>query len=318
MLFLFSLLLFNVYLIVKCSNNTQNEEFNRPIVLKPGITKKETIDYIINHVLSFNKEKDYTSDLIVNIFSIDCKIILYESLSAEIKKFNEEFFSITIKNDLIQNINFTINALMDIIDGNTRYDYKNRKCDLIISSMFKDSSNELFLKEDKQAVLLFNNNINETKIIYEIDNNNNDTSFLAFSFLFNKNTTFNITIEDSKNILIKQINKSSYIFFNSTSYKNISNNNKFNLTISINHTGNDNPVLLTFKIIEKNTISLLEKKYLNYGFITSKTSYQYYYMKIYQGEEGEIILHNKRTNGKLLGLITNNTDINFLYFFQKK
>ena len=321
MIFSFALLLFNVYLIVKCSNNIQKEEFNSNTILDPGITIKKTINYVDGLSLSFNNKTDYISDLIVNIVSIDCKITLYNSSSVEIITFNEEFFSITIKNDSIKNVTFTINALMDIIDGNLRYDYENRNCDLIINSMFKNSSNEpneLFLKESKQTVLLFNENIKEANIIYEIDNNNNDSSFLAFLFLFDKNTTFNITISDSENKLniTKELHKSSYIFFDSNSFKNRSNNNS-TLIISINHTDNDNPVLMTFKIIEKNAISFLEKKYLNYGFITSKTTYQYYYMKIFQGEEGEIMLHNKRTNGKLLGLITNNTDINIKNFANK-
>ena len=44
-----------------------------------------------------------------------------------------------------------------------------------------------------------------------------------------------------------------------------------------------------FKIIEKDTVSILDKNELNYGFITSKTKYQYYYTEVFQDEEGEII-----------------------------
>ena len=45
-----------------------------------------------------------------------------------------------------------------------------------------------------------------------------------------------------------------------------------------------------FKIIEQNTISLIKKNYLNFGFITSKLYYQYYYTEVFSGEEGELSL----------------------------
>ena len=66
---------------------------------------------------------------------------------------------------------------------------------------------------------------------------------------------------------------------------------------------------MNFKLIEKDTISLLEKDALNFGFITSETRYQYYYTEISKGEEGELMLHNKRLYGLLHAKIVNKTDI---------
>ena len=57
------------------------------------------------------------------------------------------------------------------------------------------------------------------------------------------------------------------------------------------------------KIIEKNTVCLLEKDALNLGFLTTKSIYQYYYAEVFKGEEGELILHNKRFYGELYGRI---------------
>ena len=66
---------------------------------------------------------------------------------------------------------------------------------------------------------------------------------------------------------------------------------------------------MRFKIIEKDSISLLQKNALNYGFLTSKTSYQYFYTEVFQGEEGELVLHNKRIYGRLYGKIVNKAEI---------
>ena len=44
---------------------------------------------------------------------------------------------------------------------------------------------------------------------------------------------------------------------------------------------------------------MLQKNAINYGFITTEINYQYYYLEVYQGEEGEIMLHYKRFYGEL-------------------
>lgn len=38
----------------------------------------------------------------------------------------------------------------------------------------------------------------------------------------------------------------------------------------------------------------LQKNSLNLGFIPQNEKCQYYYMKVYKGQEGEILLNNKR------------------------
>ena len=71
-------------------------------------------------------------------------------------------------------------------------------------------------------------------------------------------------------------------------------------------------IFMSLKIIEDNTICLLEKNAINYGFLTSKTVYQYFYTEILKGEEGELMLHNKRQYGILHGKIVKKSDINNL------
>ena len=49
----------------------------------------------------------------------------------------------------------------------------------------------------------------------------------------------------------------------------------------------------------------LQKNSLNLGFIPQNEKCQYYYMKVYKGQEGEILLNNKRWNGMLISQIIN-------------
>ena len=58
------------------------------------------------------------------------------------------------------------------------------------------------------------------------------------------------------------------------------------------------------KIIQNNsTYFYLQKNQLNLGFIPIEIDYYYYYMEVFKGEEGEIMLFNKRKNGILISKI---------------
>ena len=55
---------------------------------------------------------------------------------------------------------------------------------------------------------------------------------------------------------------------------------------------------------------MLGKDALNYGFMTTRSIYQYFYMEVFKGEEGQIMLHSKRFYGQLIAKIVNKTEIN--------
>ena len=113
--------------------------------------------------------------------------------------------------------------------------------------------------------------------------------------------------------MYKEINNTRYIFLNSSFLlydENIEQSNTGgNLSITIENRA-DKSINMIFKIIEKETISLLEKNALNYGFLISKTTHQYYYTEILQGEEGELMLHNKFSYGVLYGKIVDKNEVN--------
>ena len=96
--------------------------------------------------------------------------------------------------------------------------------------------------------------------------------------------------------------------------KNISYIDKFIITKNISE---NISILLTLKeedkvsdiivrvIGDNSSFYYLQRNFLNLEFILSEEKTQYYYMKVYKNEEGEIILHDKRKNGKLASIIFN-------------
>ena len=60
----------------------------------------------------------------------------------------------------------------------------------------------------------------------------------------------------------------------------------------------------------KSPSTILEKNYINKGFITSNLEYKHFYFEVFQGEGGEIILHDKRQFGILIGSIVKKSSIN--------
>ena len=63
------------------------------------------------------------------------------------------------------------------------------------------------------------------------------------------------------------------------------------------------------KISGNNSLFYLQKNFLNLGFMPINTSEHYYYMEIFKGEEGEIMLYNKIHNVHLLYQIINKNNI---------
>ena len=156
--------------------------------------------------------------------------------------------------------------------------------------------------------LSFIENITTIELSYKI-NNLDENSFMILSFTFDENLLFNV---DIKNILNRTISNSSNIFL---FYNELSKIENDLLTIKINYSKENtseekNNSLLIFKLIESNSISILEKNKLNLGFTISKKVDQYYYLEVFKGEEGEIMLHNKRLYGELYGFIKSKTGIN--------
>ena len=146
---------------------------------------------------------------------------------------------------------------------------------------------------------------------YEIGEVSND-SFISLYFQLNEKSDISIKIfynndQNPNNSISKNIAETRNIFLNSEFLKKG--------ILSINIINNDiKPIIIRFRLIEKESISIIEKEALNFGFLTSKTTYQYYYTEVFEGEEGELMLHNKRLYGELYAklIIKNETTYNQL------
>ena len=64
------------------------------------------------------------------------------------------------------------------------------------------------------------------------------------------------------------------------------------------------------KVSSNNSPFYLQKNYLNLGFMPINIFNHYYYMEIFKGEEGEIMLHNKLNKGYLLHKIIKKNNLN--------
>ena len=307
------ILFFILLLFIKENNsheikdNTINEE-NR---IYPEKSKTYFLDY--QDKADFPLHFEGESYLQINIHSINCKIeVSLEEGKVDLKDiYNFELYYLIV-NSTAKNI--TIKPKIDTIDGLEIENYKLKKCPLTINSYFisKDKLPNLEIENKEENFFYFNSSIynevlhttyNKTKIT--------DDSFVALYFRFEE-ANFIIRVNNSNNdkpIEIKNINSSTYIYLNNTFLLN-DNNNYSILAIDILK-NNDKNISMYLKIIEDDNICLLDKNDLNFGFITSKSTYQYYYAMALPEEEGELMLHNKRLYGKLHAIIieSNGKDI---------
>ena len=276
------------------------------ILVEPGIAKTYLLQYQKDTNFIFNKEGG--GALQINIHSINC---LFEiDFKGEII-YQKEFESYSFIIDSEHN-NITIKPLIDIIDGRYKENYGNKNCPMLINS-FLLTNNQAKIKIENNEENIFYLYYSFLNISYEIDNIFED-SFVSLYFQFNEKSNFSINVyyqneDNQNNSLIKYIYNSSYIFLNSEFLKYNYSKTKGIIFIEMNNLDNKS-MLMHFKIIEKETVTLLQKNYLNIGFSTSKTTYQYYFTEVFQGEEGELMLHNKRMYGLLHGKIIDKNDMN--------
>ena len=310
------------FLFITIQSFLNDKDDNFPILLlnniniKIGLAKTYSINYFEKTNIIFSNENNQNDSLQVNIHSINCNINI-NTQGEIINDINLNTFSIIIDEPLNQNI--VLEPIPDIINGKYKENYEKKYCYLSINSYYLDNSiQKLIIENNDENIFYLNDfNYNLSNIIYEIKDISNE-SFIFLNFHF-KDSQFLINVSyhiDDKliNSICKNISNSTNIYLNSDFLfnvdKSIDDNGK-NGKIYINIINIDNSdINMHLKIIEKNTICLLEKNSLNYGFLTTKTMYQYYYAEIFEEEEGELMLHNKRFYGELYGKIIEKNETN--------
>ena len=316
-----NILLFLLISIIDYSNciNKQNsafEEQNENWYISQGISKTVFIGYQKETNFIFNITEQDT--LQINIHGINCNFELYFNGSL-INQINLDTYSFLI--DSYHN-DITIKPLIDVADGKYKENYFKKSCPLSINSFLVKNDNHPSLEignKEENWFYFQPSNYNYLNLLYNIKEISSE-SFLALSFRINKKSLFsiNITYENNNNqnkTLNKNIDDSSYIYLNTSFLYLNKEDYETNKTVtggflSIKIISEDNKdINMIFKIIEKDTLSLFEKDALTFGFLTSKTTFQYYYTEVFKGEEGELMLHNKRLYGVLHGKIIDKNDI---------
>ena len=290
------------------NNSTQNIEI--------GISKEYSIEY--NDDSNFIFDIKDNNNYLINIHSINCNINIKNiDTGTIINKINLDTYSLKINNT---NRIITISPLIDIIDGEEKENYAQKKCYLSINSM-NENNPEIKIENKNDNIFYFNSNFSDyLNLSYEVKEVSDD-NFVALFFQYNEKCNFLINInyfkEDKEiNLISKNISNSSYIYLKSDILKNISSEvSNIYLNIIIKKIDNNKEINMFFKIVEKEMISMIKKDGLNYGFITTNTYYQYFYFEVFQDEEGEIMLHYKRFYGELLAKIVTKDEINYNNLF---
>jgi len=314
----FILILFYYSKFINCQNGLGNQN-------DVNITYKDYYDYSLElgkiqiKYLNYKKENQFTfklinetkqNDLLVNFHSIDCGINIikknnHSKANVHITGNKTNIFSIFIKSNEINNMQLLVEPFLYSRNNNKNIKY--RVCPVVINSYYINNP-KIEIKEEESMVLSFIENLSTIELSYKIKNLNKD-SFIILSFIFDENLIFSV---DIKNELNRVTSNSSNIFIY---YNELSKTENGILTFKIiynkeNASEPKNNPLLIFKLSESNSISILEKNKLNLGFTTSKKVNQYYYLEVFKGEEGEVMLHNKRLYGELYGYIKSKSRIN--------
>ena len=300
-----------------------NKNINEKIYLQDDIKDKLLVNelklgkvykinlYALNttSILFLKKETEY--NILVHFYPLECKIYLTDSYDHEDKIYNisnyeyDAYYTLIEKDDTTS---FKIKPLIYSLSS----EIKNISCSLIINSVIiKDNNNvpELTLIEKEPVLFYFKDNVTRLNLIYIHNNNKNP---IIVSFFIKEKTKFKIKYNDGKEEIEKFIYYKENILINSTS--------KSKYKIEITRIDQSNSTMI-IKVSGNNSSSFyLQKNILNLGFIPKNELCQYYYMKVYKGQEGEILLNNKRLNGMLISQIKNkneNDDISKIKIFPK-
>ena len=297
-----SKILFLIFLLFIKENKSDEK-------IEPNISKTIYLDYL--KPTNFIFDISGNNILQINIRTINCKI---EIEPAERIKGNDyfEFYYLLLNS---KNNTISIIPSKDKIDGLYKENYEIKKCPLIINSYYiSGETQQLYINNKEENYFYFDTSIYSDifHISYNIAKVSNN-SFTSLYFRF-EDTPLNIDISytnnNSKNSLFKKIAQSTFIYLDNE-FLSYNNNDYSGGILKINITNVDKRnTSMFFKVIEDNNICLLDKNGLNFGFITSKSTYQYYYAEILPGEEGELMLHNKRLYGKLHAKIIEKKDTN--------
>ena len=270
-----------------------------------GKVQKEFIyNKILYNFLFDLSEYKFGDEIIVHFYALDCHIEIdtENNKNINVEKISnyeyDSYYAIITKEYSKENI--LVYPLIYSLNENK----KNRTYHLVINSFEKKE--ELILGEKAPNLLYFNQNLNEIKLKYEL--NTNSIYPVVFSFFIKEKVKFKVTVHnEKKDLFSKVIAYTDKILINPNYFQQFSSYIYFTIR---NIEGKD-AVMITNIIGNHLTPIYFQNNILNVGFIPTNVSYQYYYMEVFKGEEGEIILNNKKYNGILISKIIPKKDNNY-------
>ena len=306
-LFFLSLLISNISCkdienIYDNTNGKQNLQYNKqetPIRIEPGTVYKINLDRLNSKNISFIISTQFRQfDLLIHFYPLECDIYIYDELYKGERIYNISNYNYNAFYTLISKTLFTtfdVKSLMNSIST----EYQNIMCPLIINSIkiFDNTIPELVVNEKEPILFYFRDEVPKLKLIYSHNNKNP----IIVSFYIKEKIRFRIECNDGE----EKINKIIY-YKETILIKPKSSNNKYNILITRMDPINS---VVIIKVSGNNYSPFyLQNNILNLGFIPKNEICQYYYMKVYKGQEGEILLNNKRLNGKLISKIINKNE----------
>ena len=304
----------------KVKSSIDEEEIKKNI--NPGEVQKEFLfnDKInLFNINSFNYNKE--NDLLIHFYPLDCNIKIdieseYEDDKKDvniIKINNYEFggFYTIIQKDKLDKIIFKIKTLILI---NTIDDYnKNRTYHLIINSFEYINNSNLIIKEKEPTFLNFNNTIDKINLVYNLNNKEKYIHPISISFFIKEKVKFEIIVSNNEDKTIKKlIAYTDRILIDS----NFIPESSSCINIHVEKIEKEKDAVMIIKVIgDYSTPIYFQKNILHLGFIPANVPYQYYYMEIFNGEEGEIMLNNKRYNGILISKLIPKGELDEYYIF---
>ena len=165
-------------------NNSQTDKNDDEIV--PGNSKIFFLDYREDNQRSFKLEINKSSELQINIHSINCYIQIDTEAEIISSYANLNFYSLIANSSTNQ---LKIKPLKDMVEGKPKENYEVKTCPVSINSYYiSDSKPKLTIANNEETVIYFAPSIYKDifQITYEIKKKSNN-NFVALHFKFEEN-----------------------------------------------------------------------------------------------------------------------------------
>ena len=286
----------------------KKDDFESEIITK-SIEKEKVQDVILNspNIYEFNlTNKNLNKDdlLIINFYPLDCaiKIVVLntteKTIIKKVSNYEYDAFYVEITTEKLPK--FKIKPLINQLDENSqKKDYH------LVINCFEKNNPKLYLNEKEPTLIYFDSNLDKMTLFYEPTIL---TEPIVFSFFIKENVIFEAKImntEIPKRIIAYKDN----IIVNHIERDMLDEDKYTSIIVNKNKASNKYATMIVRVSGENSSPFYLQKNLLNLGFMPLNVNNHYYYMEVFKGEEGEIMIHNKINNAFLRSRIIDKNEI---------